>query len=116
VGVVLMPGTIPGWLLRRMGWDITVEPYQGDGPWGPSYGEPVTVRALMDAARRLVRDAEGAEVVSGTTVRVRLVDAGHFPPGSRVTLPDGTAPTVITTARHDGRTLPVPSHLEVSLT
>lgn len=111
-----MPGTIPGALLRRMGWDITVEPYAGAGAHGPLYGDPVAVRALMDAGRRRVRDTEGDEVVSETTLRVRLTDADHFPTGSRVTLPDGTTPTVITTSRHDGRSLPAPSHLEVSLT
>ncbi|MUL39630.1 hypothetical protein FZ103_00280 [Streptomonospora sp. PA3] len=111
-----MPGTIPGWMLRRMGWDITVEPYQGAGAYGPTYGAPVAVRALMDAGRRLVRGDDGSEVVSETTLRVRLADAVSFPAHSRVTLPDGTTPTVITTSRHDGRGLPVPSHLEVALT
>ncbi|MFY7069585.1 hypothetical protein ACOQFV_27320 [Nocardiopsis changdeensis] len=111
-----MPGTIPGALLRRMGWDITVEPYTGAGAHGPVYGPPVTVRALMEAGRRKVTRTEGDEVVSTTTLRVRLADADHFPAGSRVGLPDGTTPTVITTVRYDGRKLPVPSHLEVSLT
>ena len=111
-----MPGTIPGWMLRRMGWDIQVEPYQGAGAHGPLYGEPVTVRALMDAKRRRIRDTEGDEVVSETTLRVRLEHVAHFATGSRVTLPDGTQPTVIRADRHDGRQMPVPSHLEVSLT
>lgn len=111
-----MPGTIPASLLRRMGWDITVEPFAGSGAHGPTFGAPVAVRCLMDAKRRRVRDTEGDEVVSETTVRVRLDHVDHFPTGSRVTLPDGTTPTVITTARHDGRRMPVPSHLEVSLT
>lgn len=111
-----MPGTIPGWMLRRMGWDIRVEPLEGEGPYGPVFGDPVEVRALMDAKRRLVRDAEGSEVTSETTLRVRLDVADLFAVGSRVTLPDGTTPTVITTSRHDGRSLPVPSHLEVALT
>lgn len=111
-----MPRTIPGPLLRRMGWDVTVEPYQGAGAHGPLYGAPVTVRALMEAGRKRVRDTEGDEVVSETTLRVRLADADHFVTGARVTLPDGTTPTVITTTRYDGRRLPVPSHLEVNLT
>lgn len=111
-----MPGTIPGWMLRRMGWDITVEPYAGAGPYGPTYAEPVTVRALMDARRRLVRDTEGNDATSETTLLVRLDQADAFRVGARVTLPDGTTPTVIRTDRHDGRALPVPSHLEVSLT
>jgi hypothetical protein len=111
-----MPGTIPGWMLRRMGWDIQVEPYTGAGAHGPLYGEPVAVRALMDAGRKRVRDVDGDEVVSETRLMVRLDQADHFPSGSRVSLPDGTTPTVITTKRHDGRQMPVPSHLEVSLT
>lgn len=111
-----MPATIPGWMLARMGWDVTVEPHQGDGPHGPTYGAPVTVRALMDARRTLVRDQEGAEVTSETTLRVRLEHVDSIPPHSRVSLPDGTTSTVITTSRHDGRQMPVPSHLEVSLT
>ena len=109
-------GTIPGWMLRRMGWDITVEPFEGDGPHGPVFGPPVEVRALLDAKRRLVRAANGAEVISETTLRMRLDHADQCRPGSRVHLPDGTVSTVITTARHDGRAMPVPSHLEVALT
>lgn len=111
-----MPGTIPGWLLRRTGWDVTVEPHLGNGPSGPVYGAPREVRALIDAERRLVRGADGSETTSETTLRVRLEHADLFPIGSRVTLPDGAAPTVITASRHDGRGLPVPSHLEVALT
>ncbi|WP_435109925.1 hypothetical protein [Nocardiopsis synnemataformans] len=111
-----MPGTIPGALLRKMGWDITVEPHLGSGAHGSVYGAPVTVRALMDAKRRRIRDTEGDEVISETTLRVRLDVAQHFATGSRVTLPDGTMPTVIRADRHDGRQMPVPSHLEVSLT
>jgi hypothetical protein len=103
-------------MLRRMGWDIQVEPYTGAGAHGPLYGDPVTVRALMDAKRRRIRDTEGDEVISETTLRVRLDVAEHFVTGSRVSLPDGTTPTVIRADRHDGRQMPVPSHLEVSLT
>ena len=111
-----MPGTIPGWLLHQLGHDITVEPYTGAGGAGPTYGPPVSVRALVDSSRRLVRDADGAEVTSETTLRLSLAHADAFPVGSRVTLPDTSTAEVITTARHDGRRLPVPSHLEVSLT
>lgn len=105
---------IPKWLLDRMGQDVQIEPYQGAGPWGPAYGPPVTVRALVDQRRRLVRSDTGAEVLAETTLRVQLGAAA--PPLSRVTLPDGRQAQVITTTAHDGRKLPVPSHLEIALT
>ncbi|TQN26094.1 hypothetical protein FHX37_4632 [Haloactinospora alba] len=108
--------TIPGWMLRRMGSDVTVEPYQGEGPYGPTYADPVAVRAIVEGKRRMVRGDDGSEVTSETTLRVQLNHADSFPAGSRVTLPDGTQSSVITTSRHDGRTMPVPSHVEVSLT
>lgn len=99
-----------------MGSGVTVEPYQGDGPYGPTYGDPVAVRAIVEGKRRLVRGDDGSEVTSETTLRVRIDHADSFPAGSRVTLSDETQSSVITTSRHDGRTMPVPSHVEVNLT
>lgn len=107
-------GGIPAWLLRAMGQDVTVEPFEGDGSFGPAYGPVVTVRALVEHGRRLVRDQTGTEVVSETTLRVPLGTV--CPAGSRVTLPDGTRSTVITARRYDGGMLPVPSHLEAAVT
>lgn len=105
---------VPRWLLRRAGADVVIEPYQGAAAWGPLYGAPVTVRAIVDSKRQLVRNEAGDEVVSSTTLLCPLGTVA--PAGSRVTLPDGTAPTVIAAHTHDGRQLPVPSHVELSLT
>lgn len=107
-------GGIPGWLLRVMGQDVTVEAFEGDGSFGPAYAAAVTVRALVEDTRRLVRDEAGTEVVSASTLRVPLGTV--CPAGSRVTLPDGRTATVITAARYDGGGFPVPSHLEVAVT
>ena len=104
---------IPGWLLRKAGQDVTVEPFTGEGPFGPEYGEQTVVRALVEHKRRLVRDAQGSEVISETTLRMQLTET--CPANSRVTLPDGTTTTVLTSAPIDGGTLPVPSHLQVTL-
>lgn len=104
---------IPAWLLRKAGQDVTIEPLTGEGPFGPEYGTPVVVRTLVEAKRRLVRDAQGAEVVSETTLRMQLTET--CPAGSRVTLPSGTASYAITSAQVDGGRLPVPSHLQVTL-
>lgn len=108
-----MPRVIPGWLLRRAGQNVLVEPFIGEGPFGPEYGSEIVIRALVEHKRRLVRDAEGAEVISETTLRMQLTET--CPAGSRVTLPDGRQSTVLTSAPIDGGTLPVPSHLQVTL-
>jgi len=105
---------IPEWLLDRLGQDVTVEPYQGAGPFGPVYGPPRTVRALVDNRRRRVLSSDGTEVLAETTLRMRLGET--CPVGSRVTLPDGRRVQVLTSAEHDGRSLPVPSHREVTTT
>jgi hypothetical protein len=105
---------IPPWLLNRMGQDVSVEPYAGAGAYGPTYDPPATVRALVEHKRKLVRGKDGQEVVSETTIRMQLDVA--CPVDSRVTLSDGTKSTVLTAKPIDGGTLPVPSHLEVTLT
>jgi hypothetical protein len=110
---LLMGGTIPGFLLRRGGESIVVEAFLGAGSFGPTYAAAVTVRALVERKRRLVRNGEGDEVISETTVRARL--GLVCPPQSRVALEDGTVSYVIASGPHDGHGLPVPSHLEVTL-
>ena len=102
---------IPGFLLRHT---VTLEPLLGEGPFGPTFGPPVPVRCFRDDARRLVRDASGAQVVSETTLYMRPTAA--CPVGSRVTLDDGRIATVATSARRDGGGWPTPDHLEVTLT
>lgn len=102
-------GAIPDWLLVHQ---VLVEPLAGEGPFGSEYGEQTPVRCFVDAKRRLVRDAEGAEVVSETTIYMPLDTT--CPAGSRVIVGD-RASTVITSARRDGGGLPTPDHLEVTL-
>lgn len=101
---------IPMMLLRH---EVTVEPLTGEGPYGPTYGPPVTVRCFRDDKRRLVRGADGSELVAETTLYMWLSET--CPAGSRVTLDDGRVSTVITSARRDGGGLPTPDHLEVTL-
>jgi hypothetical protein len=64
--------------------EVTVETFTGSGAFGPAYAAPATVRGKVDMTRRLVRDANGAEVVSEMTVYVHPDDADLFPPESLV--------------------------------
>lgn len=49
---------------------VTVTPYLGEGAYGPSYGDPVTVDCRVEADRKLVRSSSGDEVVSEATIYV----------------------------------------------
>jgi hypothetical protein len=103
---------LPDLLLQH---EVIIEAYDGTDGYGRArYVPPVTERCFLDHRRRLVRAATGEEVVSESTVYLRL-DA-TVPPESRVTLPDGRVATVIQALRRDGGELPVPSHLELVLT
>ncbi|TMR99514.1 hypothetical protein EJK15_06795 [Nonomuraea basaltis] len=98
---------LPDWLLRHT---ASIEPFQGDGAYGPLYGAAVTVRCLVDDERRLVRDAQGAETVSDTTIF--FPPGTRCPEGSRVTV-NGRVTTVIASYARDGGGLPTPDHVEV---
>lgn len=94
---------------------VTVRPYQGSGPYGDVFGDPVGHRAFVEDRRRLVVSASGEEVISETTVYTGPDVA--VPPGSRVTVwastPYERTARVITASRyeHPGSW----SHLEIAL-
>lgn len=104
---------IPGWLLAQAGQDVQIEPWQGQGAYGDTWGAPVTVRAIVEATDRLVRDSSGQQASSDTALYCPLGTVA--PAGSRVTLASGRVTTVIAAIRNDGGALPVPSHLELAV-
>ncbi len=69
-----------------MGATIAVETYSGEGAYGPVYATSAAVTCNVDATRRLVRNANGDEVVSELTLQVAAVDEVKFTPQSRVTV------------------------------
>ena len=95
---------------------VTVRPYTGTGPYGDTFGDPVTVRAFVEDARRLVVAAGGEEAVSETTVYTEPDLA--VPAGSHITVWPGTArertARVITTTFYNHPS--AWSHLEIALT
>ena len=91
---------------------VAVEPYQGRGAYGDVWGDAVPVLAFVDQARRVVRAADGSQVVSETTLYTRLGET--VPARSRVTFPDGAETLVIAAKRRDGfGNGDLPEHLEI---
>lgn len=68
---------------------VTVRDYQPGGGMGPGYGAPRTIPAEVKDEQRMVRDADGVEVVSSTQVTVKV--AANVPVGSLVTVWAGKA-------------------------
>lgn len=101
---------IPAMLLVHT---VTVEAWEGRGPYGDTYAAPTTVRCFLDEQTRMVRDAAGEQVTSSSTFYARP-DA-ICPAKSRVTLPSGRTTTAIAAYRRDGGGLPTPDHVEVQL-
>ncbi len=104
---------IPGFLLVHT---VTVQPYAGTTGNGKTYGASVAgVACMRDDKRKLVRNSDAVEVVSETTLFLRLAHAASFPPESLVDLGDRTATVITTHPRTDGG-LGAWQHLEVTLT
>lgn len=72
---------VPRHLLRDR---VTVEPYEGAGSRGPSYGTPVeNVRASVQPSSRLIQTVDGRTVPAELLVIIRPEQ--DFPVESRVT-------------------------------
>lgn len=97
---------------------VTVETYQGVGSLGDVFAAPVTVAAFVEDTRRLVRDKNGEQVVSETTLYTYLTNAALFTTNSRVTVAGAPARAarVIRQNANDGGPLDLPDHLAVALT
>lgn len=69
---------------------VSVAPFSSmDGYGKPTYGPAKTYRARVTGKRRMVRDAEGREVVSSQTVY--LASNAAIGPKDRITLSTGDA-------------------------
>ena len=69
-----------------MGTVVAVETLTGEGAYGPVYGTSANVTCDINSTRRLVRNANGEEVVSEMTLTVAAADEAKFTPESRVTV------------------------------
>lgn len=95
---------------RLFNQTVEVEPYDGEGAYGPIYGTPYTLPCRIEQERIVAVDDNGEERV----VEARLFTApdANIPAGSRVTL-DGVDRRVMSARTAYG--LERPSHLEVNL-
>lgn len=96
---------------------IELRPYGGMGSHGAILAAARTRRVFADAKRRLVRDRDGAQVISETTLYdTDLAAEKLYQPRGQVKLPSGATATIIACHRRDGGELELPDHLEVNLT
>lgn len=94
---------------------VTVRTLTGTGGMGNIYEPTDDVRCFVDNTRAVVRDADGTETISESTLTCPPEYAGIFQPGSQVTLEDRVS-TVIKAAHARPGRLDLPAHVEVSLT
>lgn len=96
--------------------EVVVRDRVAGGGMGASYATARTVPCEVDDEQKLIRSADGAEVVSSSSVTIALPN--HVPVGSLVTVWPGTPAerqsTVLAVARHENRP-PLDSFLVLSL-
>lgn len=93
---------------------IRVEPYLGQDEDGADlYAPPGAVSCFVEETNRVVRAADGTEVVS--TVQAYAPAGTSVALDSRVTTPSGRTTQVISNERHDAATLGLPDHVTLNL-
>lgn len=94
---------------------VTVEPYDGDGAYGPTYTTAETIdECFVEDKRQLVLAADGTETIAQTTVWADKAHASAFLPESRVTV-NGRVMKVIVTELSESGDLDLPDHILVRL-
>lgn len=94
---------------------VSVETFRGVGAGGKElFADPADSVCVLDDSRKLVRGANGDEVVSESTLYTDLSEASKYAPDSKVTLPTRTARVLLAKRQVIGD-LDV-DHLEVLLT
>lgn len=93
---------------------VTVKTLAGSGPYGDVYETHADVPCFIEDKRRVVRDKQGAEVISETTIYADIGTVSWFKPDSMAVF-WGRESTVITLARFESGDLDLPDHVAVSL-
>lgn len=97
-------------LSRYLSQPATVEDYLGSGAYGATFGPPREISCWIEEGRKVVRDNDGNEVLSDTTL-ICSPDV-DVPVESKVSV-GGRTSFVIATATH--RRPSGPHHTEINL-
>lgn len=93
-----------------------VEMFLGTSGYGvDQFAAGVVVPCFLDGARKLVRSADGEQVVAESTLYTYPVNAPLFVADSRVTTDDGVSRVIKTNTNTSGD-LDLPDHVAISLT
>lgn len=102
-------------IARLLTQTVSVETRTGAGATGGKYAAAVDKKVFIDDQRKLVRDAQGVEVVSESTLFALLADIDAFTPGSKVTF-SGRTSNVLLAKRRDAAGPVNVHHAEIHLT
>lgn len=92
---------------------VSVETFEGTGAYGDQYATAADVACFVEDSRRMVRNLDGDEVISESTLYAKLDQAPNLVAKSRVTLPDGRKSIVILKKDRDDGGMGAPQHVEV---
>lgn len=95
----------------------TVQTKTGTGSRGDIFAPAsAPIPCFTDDSRKLVRDKDGQQIVSESTLYTYPANATLFTPGSKVTIGTGRTAIVIRVNVNDSGDLDLPDHVAVSLT
>ncbi|MDV6276378.1 hypothetical protein R3Q06_23035 [Rhodococcus erythropolis] len=99
-------------------WSVSVQRHAGEGPYGPAHEPAVTVLGKITTKRKLVKAADGSEVISEARVSMH-VNTLTIPVGSLVTFPPefgGRTAEVLAEQRHHDGNGSTPNFYSIDLT
>jgi len=79
---------------------VALETYSGESAYGPIYAASVNKTCYVVPARRLVRNAEGLEVISEVTIHADPADEADFTAESRVTIATRISTVITVSAKN----------------
>lgn len=94
---------------------VTAEPYTGAGANGSTYAAATTVPGFLERKRRLVRAANGEQLVSESTFYADPVFAATLTARSRVTVAGEPPTVVLTLGVNTSGDLDLPDHVAAAL-
>lgn len=106
---------VPSVIARMFKGTCVVETFIGASAYGDQFAAEFTGKCDIDDGTKLVRDAQGNEVVSSSTVFAPIADVARYKPGSKVTVNDRSA-LVIAVHRRDNLGPTRIHHVQVDLT